>query len=111
METGSESINSTYLAYNIVEQKLIDNIISDHIKRLPLYSGTVYFSRYKGRMYDRCVTHAYLGVPWCATATDSLTSEMIPGNRASCLSINKVNDCPVGFTWAYSEATCYRVSL
>ncbi len=69
------------------------------------------FFRYKGRVYDRCITHANLGVPWCATSTDPTTNEMIPNQKGNCLAATKVNDCPVGFRWAYSEATCYRVSF
>ncbi len=65
--------------------------------------------RYKGRLYDRCVTHANQGIPWCATGTDNVTLNVL--SRGNCSPGNKVNDCPVGFRWAYSEATCYRVKL
>jgi hypothetical protein len=69
------------------------------------------FFRYKGRIYDKCVTHTNQGVPWCATSTDSTTLEMASNSKGNCMGGNKVNDCPVGFRWAYSEGTCYRVSL
>ena len=61
-------------------------------------------------MYDKCVTHANQGVPWCATSTDSVTFEMAANSKGICMTANKVNDCPIGFRWAYSEGTCYRVS-
>ena len=68
-------------------------------------------SRYKGRKYDRCITHANNGVPWCPTSTDPVTEDYIPGQKGNCQSNAKTNDCPLGFKWAYPEATCYRVRL
>jgi len=65
--------------------------------------------RYKGRLYDRCVTHANQGTPWCATSTDSTTYNTL--SKGVCGSGVKANDCPIGFRWAYYEATCYRVSF
>ena len=65
--------------------------------------------RFKGRIYDRCITHANQGTPWCATATDSVTYSV--QSRGNCAPSANVNDCPIGFRWAYSEATCYRVGI
>jgi len=36
-------------------------------------------TRFKGRMYDRCITHTNNAVPWCPTGTDILTKEMTAG--------------------------------
>ena len=62
-------------------------------------------------MYDRCVTHANIGVPWCPTAVNSSSYEVIPNSKENCIESTKVNDCPIGFRWVYSEATCYRVKI
>ena len=43
-----------------------------------MFSIIILFPSYKGRMYDRCITHANYGVPWCATSTD-INNQMISG--------------------------------
>ena len=50
-----------------------------------------------------------MGVPWCPTVTNSVSLEAVAGSKGNCVAANKVNDCPVGFRWIYSEGTCYRV--
>lgn len=69
----------------------------------------LFFLSYKGKLYDRCLTIANGGVPWCPTATNQTTFEVLPGQQAPCISSVKVNDCPLGFRLAGSEPTCYRV--
>ena len=44
-------------------------------------------------------------------SVDSTTYVMTPNSKGNCMPADKVNDCPIGFRWAYSEATCYRVVI
>jgi hypothetical protein len=71
--------------------------------------------RYKGRMYDTCITvdnkGSNPGDPWCSSLTDQLKNH-ISGNEASCASnCARISDCPVGFIKMRPESTCYQVNI
>ena len=70
--------------------------------------------KYKGRVYDTCVTiddkGSNPGDPWCSTLTDELNNH-IPGSEESCASnCPRMTNCPVGFWPMWDEPTCYQDS-
>jgi hypothetical protein len=73
----------------------------------PLYISLM--NRYKGRLFDKCITLGNFGSPWCPTEVDPDTLEASPTKRGSCPSTCAVNDCPIGFQWIVAESSCYRV--
>ena len=70
--------------------------------------GNLSFSRYKGRLYDSCIT-LDSDQPWCSTRTD-VNHEHIPSNFATCPDSCHVNDCPLGYYRLYPDQTCVKVS-
>ena len=67
----------------------------------------IFFDRFKGRIYDTCVSLENNGVPWCATRTN-LDNEYI-GYYKDCGPLCDVNNCPIGFHRSYIDESCYQV--
>ena len=68
--------------------------------------------KYKGRLYDTCITvddkGLYPGAPWCSTQTDEFGIH-VEGNEDTCSDSCRVTDCPVGYYWMPFTDSCYKV--
>ena len=67
--------------------------------------------RYKGRLYDTCITHGNNGVPWCSTSVDDQGVHLEESVKSECPNDTcNINNCPVGFSWLEPTETCYQVT-
>ena len=67
--------------------------------------------RYKGRLYDTCITHGNNGVPWCSTSVDDQGVHLDDSIKSECPNDTcNINNCPVGFSWLVPTETCYQVN-
>ena len=68
--------------------------------------------KYKGRLYDTCITvddkGSYTGAPWCSMKTDEFGIH-VEGNEDTCSDSCRVADCPVGYYWMPFTDSCYKV--
>ena len=68
--------------------------------------------KYKGRLYDTCITvddkGLYPGAPWCSTQTDEFDIH-VEGKEDTCSGSCRVADCPVGYYWMPFTDSCYKV--
>ena len=68
--------------------------------------------RYKGRLYDTCITHGNNGVPWCSTSVDDQGVHLDDSIKSECPNDTcNINNCPVGFSWLEPTETCYQVNI
>lgn len=73
--------------------------------------------RYKGRLYDSCVTLSVGGREeghsedaWCSTETDSDMNH-VEGSEQVCDAACYATNCPLGYYSAYPDNTCIKVSV
>ena len=72
---------------------------------------TCVICRYKGRLYDTCITHGNNGVPWCSTSVDGHGVHLEESVKSECPNDTcNINNCPVGFSWLEPTETCYQVT-
>ena len=64
--------------------------------------------RYKGRMYDTCITLDYGGKAWCSIGTDE-NDNHVKDYWKECDVTCPVSDCPIGFYRMWKDKSCYQV--
>ncbi len=74
------------------------------------------FFRFKGRLYDTCVTldndpNDPSAVAWCSTENGGDDGLDYIGKKAECQDDCWVSNCPVGFYPNYPEKGCYQVTI